>query len=133
MTCDQDNAHKMCIEGLELERRTLSPKDPKLIQTYGKLAYNYSTTNRIEKALEFYLQYVEIERDPPSMASAYGSIGRIYEINDEFYRTCTYYKKALKLRLKDLPETHPHIAASNLRIGVVLYKLDYYSDALGYL
>jgi tetratricopeptide (TPR) repeat protein len=130
---DQETAHKMCVEGLELERRTLSPNDPKLIQTYGKLAYIYSTTGRINKALECYLRYVEIERDRPSIASAYGSIGRIYEIKDEFYSACTYYKQALELRLKYLPETHPEIAVSYLRLGVISHKLDYYSDALVFL
>ncbi|CAF0948621.1 unnamed protein product [Adineta steineri] len=133
MTGDRDNSNKMCIEGLELERRTLSSNDPKLIQTYRNLAYIYSMKGCMRKALEYYLEYVKIERDSPSLASGYGSIGRIYEMKEDFINACIYYKQALKLRSKCLPETHPEIAVSYLRLGVVSYKLDYYSDALIFL
>ena len=124
------DANRLLLQGLELQRDTLLPGDPKLVRAYGLLAYINCASNQVDKALEYYQRFIELEHQPQALASAYGSIGRIYEEKEDFFNASVYYKKALDIRLLCLPPMHPQMATSYLRMGFVLTKQNSYSDAV---
>jgi tetratricopeptide (TPR) repeat protein len=67
---------------------------------YGNLGNIYLTRGELDKAEEFHLKSLEIEKSlgrQEGMASEYGNLGNIYQIRGELDKACDYWKKSLDL------------------------------------
>ena len=121
------------MQALDFERQSLSSDDPKLVRVYKALAFVYFSGQHWDKALEHYLAYIKLEKKPRSLATAYSSIGQIYQKKNDFFVALHYYDRAITLRLECLPSNHPEMATSRLHLASMLIKSGYHSKALDLL
>lgn len=129
----RNEATEISIQALDFERQSLSYDDPKLVRVYKVLAFVYFSGQHWDKALEHYLAYIKLEKKPRSLATAYSSIGQIYQKKNDFLVALQYYNRAITLRLECLPSNHPEMATSRLHLANMLIKFDYHSKALDLL
>ncbi|MDR3263895.1 MAG: tetratricopeptide repeat protein, partial [Clostridiales bacterium] len=99
---------------------------------FGKYEFAY-----YGEALEYYNKALEIkekvlEKDNPSTAATYNSIGAVYRSQGEYPKALEYYNKAVKIREKVLEKYNPSTATSYNNIGGVYYSQGEYPKALEY-
>lgn len=121
---------KYALNGIkELEKRGLKEE---LVTAYKNIAMAYEKTNTIEKAINFNLKSLEIERElnnVEGLINSYKDLARLHCLNHDFNKSILYYEKAINHigiseanKAKILPE-----------LGDAYFKIKDYKSSAKYL
>ncbi|CAF1258845.1 unnamed protein product [Rotaria sordida] len=119
-------------------RKNQSPNIAHIGTILNNIGLIYVRKKKYETALKYYREVLqmrlEINNPKPTdladIATSYANIGCVYADMRLFSQSLINLEKALDIRLKQLPATHPHIGQSYNYIGYVYFLQGYYKRAL---
>jgi tetratricopeptide (TPR) repeat protein len=106
--------------------------DAEIFSSIGDL---YSHFGEYDKALEFYLQCLDIRlktlgNQHPSVATSYNNIGLAWDNKGDYDKALEFYQQCLEIQLKTLGNQHPAVANSYNNIGSAWASKGDYDKAL---
>lgn len=127
---DLEKGFKYANRGLQLAEKE---KDKKKISSFNKLLgviyYNKSSLDTSQVYLEKALAFALDAKDGPSQMAAYGSLGNVYRLKQDYQKALNYYMKTLSLH--DVPIDPAHVSTLN-NVAVIHRILNNPSRAIYY-
>ena len=127
-------AEPLCLQALEIGRRSLPEDHPNLVIHLNNLAELYRDQGRYSEAEPLYLQAVEIDRrslpeDHPGLATHLNSLAGLYRDQGRYSEAEPLLLQALEIQRRSLPEDHPSLAIHLNDLAGLYYVQGRYSEA----
>ncbi|MEG4287865.1 tetratricopeptide repeat protein [Microcoleus sp. C2C3] len=127
-------AEPLYLQALEIGRRALPEKHPRLASHLNNLARLYRDQGRYSEAKPLYLQALEIDRrslpeDHPDLATDLNNLAGLYQSQGRYSEAEPLYLQALEIHRRSLPEDHPNLATDLNNLAWLYQSQGRYSEA----
>jgi len=130
---DYDEAFEMFKKASEINKKSELREDRNTAITCNNLGGNYYCRKQYKEALYYYREALKITKETSFhdlTATACHNIAGVYNEIGDYERAFRWYEVALRLRIEIHGEEHKNTASTYNNMGVVLFNLSKFEEAL---